>query len=97
MMTILIVLFVLDAWKKVGLMPLMNEVNKLGGLPMIDKHWDGSNFKWIDAVTRLRKIFGANYLIGMGVSPDSFNSSKYVIRVNLLVVLVILNVDIFLQ
>ena len=70
------------AWEAKGYTPLLNELKKLGDLPLITNNWNGSSFDWKSTWMHLRRFFGANYLIHVYVSPDGTDTSKYVLKVS---------------
>ncbi|CAL1682614.1 unnamed protein product [Lasius platythorax] len=64
-----------------GLQPLLNNLRKLGGWPVLDaERWNEGDFTWKDAVYRFRRLgYSVDYFIDFGVSVDLKNNSRRLI------------------
>ncbi|XP_011257048.1 neprilysin-2 isoform X1 [Camponotus floridanus] len=64
-----------------GLRPLLDNLRKLGGWPVLDaERWNEGDFTWKDAVYRFRKLgYSVDYFIDFGVSVDLKNNSRRLI------------------
>ena len=65
--------------EQVGLEPLKQVLEKIGGWPLVDKTWSEVNYDWVSAYIFLRSRLGLNYIFNMYVDIDSKNTSKRVI------------------
>jgi hypothetical protein len=71
---------VLDILERRAEQPLLNLLDQLGGWPMLQPNWDGSQFDWVLLMAQL-KLFNNDVLISEWVGPDIKNSDEYVIQV----------------
>ena len=65
-----------------GIGPLKQIINKIGGWPMIEPAWTSDGYNWESAYIYLRSRLGTNYLINMYVDIDSKNTSRRIIYVS---------------
>ncbi|XP_011707585.1 PREDICTED: membrane metallo-endopeptidase-like 1 [Wasmannia auropunctata] len=67
-----------------GLTPLLNNLKKLGGWPVLDGFgWNENNFTWKDSVYRFRSLgYSVNYFIDISIKEDKMNESRYLINLN---------------
>lgn len=65
--------------QKRGHQPLLDLLNRFGGWPILDPHWNASDFNWIELMGRLR-LFNNDILISEWVGPDIKNSDEFVIQ-----------------
>lgn len=71
--------------EKLGLKPVKELLGRLGGWPVVSKHWDEFSWTWQDAITKLRQFgFLSNYLFDLSVVTDLKNSTKRIISVSIL-------------
>ncbi|XP_018018514.1 endothelin-converting enzyme 1 [Hyalella azteca] len=68
------------AWEITGVEPLLYELGKAGGFPLINSSWSPDSFDWLDSVILTRVLYAADYILSIGVSYDSKNSSNNVIH-----------------
>ncbi|GAB0092501.1 Neprilysin-4 [Sergentomyia squamirostris] len=62
-----------------GITPLLELMESLGGWPVLDPHWNESNFDWIALMAHLR-LFNNDLLIMEWVGPDIKNSDENIIQ-----------------
>lgn len=76
-------LYLSAAIEKRGLQPLLDNLRKLGGWPVLEgERWNGGDFTWKDCVYRFRKLgYSVDYFIDFGVSVDLKNNSRRLIDV----------------
>ncbi|XP_011149286.1 neprilysin-2 isoform X2 [Harpegnathos saltator] len=69
------------AIEKRGLQPLLDNLRKLGGWPVLDgDRWNDGDFTWKDFVYRFRKLgYSVDYFIDFGVGVDLKNNSRRLI------------------
>ncbi|XP_049869437.1 neprilysin-4-like isoform X2 [Pectinophora gossypiella] len=65
--------------KKRGHQPLLDLLDLLGGWPILDPQWNGSNFDWLELMAKLR-LYNNDILISEWVGPDIKNSDEFVIQ-----------------
>ncbi len=70
-----------DARNEAGIVTLHKFIKKIGGLPVIDKNWDESEYDWINALIELNRN-GIPELLSIRVVPDVVNTSRILIQVN---------------
>ncbi|KAF2354100.1 Peptidase M13 C-terminal domain [Trinorchestia longiramus] len=70
-----------SAWEMAGVLPLLGEMSHTGGFPLINQSWSAESFNWLDSVVLMKVLYAADYLISIGVSYDSKNSSINVIHI----------------
>lgn len=77
-------LFFLAAIEEKGLTPLLNNLRKLGGWPVLEgEKWNDGDFTWKDSVYKFRKLgYSVDYFIDFGVSVDLKNNSRRLIDVS---------------
>lgn len=61
--------------------PLVQLIEQLGGWPIINPHWNQSDFDWLELMAKLR-LYNNDILISEWVGPDIKNSDEYVIQVS---------------
>jgi hypothetical protein len=71
-----------DARNEAGIVTLHKFIKKIGGLPVIDKNWDESEYDWINALIELNRN-GIPELLSIKVEPDLRNTSRSLIEVNI--------------
>ncbi|XP_018313637.1 LOW QUALITY PROTEIN: membrane metallo-endopeptidase-like 1 [Mycetomoellerius zeteki] len=64
-----------------GLTPLLNNLKKLGGWPVLEgEKWNDGDFTWKDSVYKFRRLgYSVDYFIDFGVSVDLKNNSRRLI------------------
>ncbi|XP_011689066.1 PREDICTED: membrane metallo-endopeptidase-like 1 isoform X4 [Wasmannia auropunctata] len=67
-----------------GLTPLLNNLRKLGGWPVLDgEKWNEDDFIWKDSVYKFRRLgYSPSYFIDISINQDWKNSSRYLINLN---------------
>ncbi|RWS23715.1 hypothetical protein B4U80_05168, partial [Leptotrombidium deliense] len=68
--------------QSVGVKPLLDLVNKVGGWPMIQKSWSPSNYSWQNAYYYLRSRLGSNYIIEVTVDVNSKDTTTKAIHID---------------
>jgi len=78
-------LFLSAAIEERGLTPLLNNLKKLGGWPVLDgERWNEGDFTWKDSVYRFRRLgYSVDYFIDFGVGVDLKNNSRRLIDVSM--------------
>nr|CAH7747660.1 unnamed protein product [Callosobruchus chinensis] len=70
-----------DVISKRGAAPLLKILDELGGWPVLNKYWNGSNFDLILLLAKLR-LLNNDILIAQWVGPDMKNSKEYIVHID---------------
>lgn len=65
--------------EKRGHQPLLDLLDLLGGWPILNSSWVGTNFDWLELMAKLR-LYNNDILISEWVGPDIKNSDEFVIQ-----------------
>ena len=75
---------------KTGTKPMIDQLNSLGGFPMIQDDWDSSDFHLEDALVHIRD-WNFHPITAVGTDADIYNTSRKILYVIMCSVCVILN------
>lgn len=69
----------MESRDRVGLTPLRQLLDKIGGWPLVDPKWSDDDYRWQSAYVYLRSRLGLNFIINMYVDVDSKNTTRRII------------------
>ena len=69
----------MDSRERMGLLPLKQILDRIGGWPLVDRKWSQDKYSWSSVYSYLRGKLGLNYIINMYVDVDSKKTSRRII------------------